>query len=188
MAAWDDAPRPPAVESSVRHGEVMKISIFKGWLLLGLGVLASGNVVAQTVRMQSPVPFAEDNDISDAIKTECTIGQVLADALKASSKVPIELSAEVPDKATGRVLQMEIVDAVSMGNAFMGHQKFTKVRGTLYQDGEKFAAFKARRNSMGGAFAGFKGSCTVLNRTVKVLGEDIAGWLVAPRDGAALGD
>ena len=166
----------------------MKSQFYSGWMLVALATLASGNVVAQTVQMQGPVPFAEDNDISDAIKTECKIGEVLANSVKASSQVPVELSAEAPDKASGRVLQVEIVDAVSMGNAFMGHQKFTKVRGTLFQDGEKVAAFKARRNSMGGAFAGFKGSCTVLDRTVKVLGEDIAGWLAAPRDGATLGD
>lgn len=166
----------------------MKSQSLMGGVLCVLVTLASGDVTAQAVRMQSPVPFAEDNDISDAIKTECTIGEVLAKSVKENSKVPVELSAEAPDKATGRVLQVEIVDAVSMGNAFMGHQKFTKVRGTLFQDGEKVAAFKARRNSMGGAFAGFKGSCSVLNRTVSVLGEDIAGWLTAPRDGAALGD
>jgi hypothetical protein len=41
---------------------------------------------------------------------------------------------------------------------------------------------------MGGAFAGFKGSCSVLGRTVEALGEDIGGWLAAPRDGASLGD
>jgi hypothetical protein len=80
------------------------------------------------------------------------------------------------------------VDAVSMGNAFLGHQKFTKVRGTLLQDGTKVASFKARRNSMGGAFAGFKGSCSVLGRTVEAMGEDIATWLTDPRDGASLGD
>lgn len=140
------------------------------------------------IRLQAPVPYAEDNDISDAIKTECTIGQQLADFVKQYSAEPVELVAGPADTASGKVLQLEIVDAVSMGNAWMGHQKFTKVRGTLFEDGAEVASFKGRRNSMGGMFAGFKGSCSVLGRTVEVLGEDIATWLKDPVDGANLGD
>ena len=41
---------------------------------------------------------------------------------------------------------------------------------------------------MGGAFAGYKGSCSVLGRTVKAMGKDVAQWLKAPTDEAALGD
>jgi hypothetical protein len=62
------------------------------------------------------------------------------------------------------------------------------VRGKLYQDGKEIGAFTGRRNSMGGAFGGFKGSCSVLGRTVKALGKDIAQWLVQPAKGSQLGD
>ena len=31
---------------------------------------------------------------------------------------------------------------------------------------------------MGGMFGDFKGSCSVLNRTAKVLGMDIAKWVI----------
>lgn len=147
--------------------------------------LAGSSAYAQTVQLQRPVPYAEDNDVSDAIKTECKIGEQLADFVKKYSKVPVEFGE---GSGTGRVLQLEIVDAVSMGNAWLGHQKFTKVKGTLLENGTKVASFKARRNSMGGAFAGFKGSCSVLGRTVEAIGEDIGTWLGAPQDGATLGD
>ena len=157
-------------------------------LLAAALLLACGSAFAGDtgVKLQAPVPYAEDNDISNAIKAECGIGQQLAEFVKQYSKVPVELTSQPGTE--GRVLQLEIVDAVSMGNAFMGHQKFTKVRGTLFQDGQKVASFTGRRNSMGGAFAGFKGSCSVLGRTVEVLGKDIGGWLAAPEDGASLGD
>jgi hypothetical protein len=62
------------------------------------------------------------------------------------------------------------------------------VSGTLYENGQKIASFKARRKSMGGAFAGYKGSCSVLGRTIDTMAEDIAGWLKAPVDGAKMGD
>lgn len=165
----------------------MRIRQWSSVTLLALGACMSGTIAAQSLTVQRPVPYAEDNDIADNIKTECKIGEQLADFVKEYAGTPVEFSGGPLDTSRGRVLQLEITDAVSMGNAWLGHQKYTKVRGTLYDHGKKVASFKARRNSMGGAFGGYKGSCSVLGRTVKVLGEDIGAWLKAPRDGASLG-
>lgn len=154
-------------------------------LVLGLLAAPAG---AQQLQVQQPVPFAEDNDISDNIKKECTIQDQLADFVKEFSPTPVVFTSGPVDTAHGEALQLEITDAISLGNPFLGHQKATKVKGTLWRDGKKVASFKARRNSMGGAFAGYKGSCSVLGRTVKAIGEDIGGWLKNPVDGAALGD
>ena len=44
------------------------------------------------------------------------------------------------------------------------------------------------RVSGGGAFGLYKGSCTVLGSTVKVLGRDVSNWLKKPVNGAHLGD
>lgn len=153
-------------------------------LLAGTGV---STAFAQDITLASNVPFHEDSEVSDAIRNECTLGTKLADSVRRHGP-SVVLVDGTPDTAQGRVLELVISDAENVGNAFMGRQTFTKVRGTLFQDGQKVASFKARRNSMGGAFAGFKGACSVLGRTVDKLGEDIGGWLKSPRDGAALGD
>lgn len=140
------------------------------------------------LKVPSPVPFAEDNDIADNIKSECKIQEQFSEFLKEYAGEPVELVSGPLDTSQGRVLEIEIVDAVSMGNPFMGHQKFTKIRGTLFDNGQKVASFKGKRNSMGGAFAGYKGSCSVLGRTVKVLAQDVGTWLKAPQDGAVIGE
>lgn len=164
------------------------IAVSKRLMIASIAALAFGNCFAQSVSIQKPVPFAADNDISDAIRKDCDMGNQLADAVKVHSSVPVTFSEGDTPPATGRVLDLQIVDAVSMGNAWLGHQKFTKISGVLYQDGNRVAAFKARRNSMGGAFAGFKGSCSVLGRTVEIIGKDVGVWLSNPVDGARLGD
>ena len=153
---------------------------------LWLAAFSAAPAFAQEVKLASNVPFTEDNEISDAIKAECSLGTKLADSIKRNG--PSVVLVDAADTAQGRVLQLEIVDSVNMGNAFMGRQTYTKIKGSLWQDGAKVASFKARRNSMGGAFAGFKGACAVLGRTVDKLGEDVGGWLKSPKDGAALGD
>ncbi len=154
-------------------------------------VFATGITQAETITMARVVPYADTADISSKIKVECKdLQSGLASYTKefaAKQGVTVELSDE-PSKASGKVLQLEIFDAISEGNPFIGHHKSTRVRGTLMENGQKVASFKAMRQSMGGAFAGYKGSCSVLGRTVQKLGEDIGAWLKNPKDGAELGD
>ena len=159
--------------------------------LAAFALLFAAEASAQALQVQRPVPYSEDGDIADNIKQECKIDEQLADFIQEYAKkngTEVTFVSGPVDTATGRVLDVRITNAISMGNAFMGHQKGTTVAGTLYENGQKIASFKARRHSMGGAFAGYKGSCSVLGRTVKTIGEDIAGWLKAPTDGAKLGD
>lgn len=162
---------------------------------VALGALLSGMCAAATaaepVKVPDKVPYAENNDVAGKIKHECRINEQLSEYIveyaeehKVATKVVDATDATMP----GRVLVVEITDAISRGNAFIGHRKATSVRGTLYQDGQKVASFVGERDSMGGAFAGFKGSCSVLGRTVKALGSDIAEWLAKPTDDAQLGD
>jgi hypothetical protein len=160
--------------------------------LAAAGLLLCSAVSAQDVSMARVVPYSDEAEVSSKVRSECTqLQQQLADYTREFGKaqgITVNLDSDVSATAAGRVLQLEIVEAVSMGNAFIGHQKYSRVHGTLFEDGQKVGSFKARRNSMGGAFAGYKGSCSVLGRTMKALGEDIAGWLKNPSDQARLGD
>lgn len=164
----------------------------RGIAALGVLGLAATAVQAQDVAMARSTPFAEEAEVSRKIREECTKlqGQLPAYTREFGAEfgVDVDLVDAIDTAAPGRVLQVEIDEAVSMGNAFIGHRKYSQVRGALYEDGTQVASFKAMRTSMGGAFAGYKGSCSVLGRTIKALGKDIAQWLKDPEDGAELGD
>lgn len=155
-------------------------------------LLFAGHAFSQSIQMQRPVPYSDDGDVADNIKNECVINEQLSDFIQEYAKingVDVQfVTGPVDTAASGRVLDVKIVFAMSMGNAWTGHSKSTTVNGTLYENGQKVAAFKARRHSRGGLFGQYKGSCSVLGRTVRVIGEDIAVWLKAPIDGAILGD
>ncbi|MEZ5440249.1 MAG: hypothetical protein R3F15_02060 [Lysobacterales bacterium] len=155
-------------------------------------LLASIEAKASEVQMAQQTPYAEEAEISEKVRKECVKlnGQLPAYTKEFGAElgVQVSLADRLDTAAPGRVLQVEIVDAVSQGNAFIGHQKYARITGKLYEDGNLVASFKGRRNSMGGAFAGYKGSCSVLGRTMKALGKDIATWLMNPVDGARLGD
>lgn len=76
----------------------------------------------------------------------------------------------------------------SKGNPFIGHHKYTEMRLTLYKDGKKVSTADFGRLSGGGLFAGYKGSCSVLGRTVEANAEDTVMWLHSPVQGARFGD
>lgn len=144
------------------------------------------------ISLVQSAPYSEDSDIRKKITSECTtLGSKLSKFTQSYAKkqgVSVELSDSAATADSGRVLQLEITDAVSSGNAFIGHRKFVAIKGSLWENGEKVASFDGQRGSGGGVLAGYKSSCTVLGRCVKALGKDVASWLANPEDGAELGD
>ncbi|MBQ4855034.1 hypothetical protein IMW82_10160 [Rhodanobacter sp. B2A1Ga4] len=154
---------------------------------------AADNNAAMPAAVSVPavVPFAQDAVIAGAVKRECQLGEKLSGFIKKYGQekgVTVTQVAQASAGSTGRALVVEITDSVADGNAFIGHHTHTTVKGRLYQDGAEVGNFIGRRNSMGGAFGGFKGNCSVLGRTVRALGEDIAGWLAQPGKDSMLGD
>ena len=162
---------------------------FAAAAFMGSFIFVSTGANASDISVASSIPWAENNRIAKNIKTECTLPTQLSEFIQSfakSRKITVNRVDELP--SSGKVLEVEIVDSVSSGNAFTGHRKLTQVSGTLKEDGKAVASFEALRVSGGGAFGGYKGSCSVLGRTVKAIGKDIALWLEAPEDGAQLGD
>ena len=154
-------------------------------------VVAQAAFAADNVTLKKPVTFNEDADIAKAVRDECKLEDELPDAIAAAAKddgLTVDISADAATTGPGRVLELEIYEAVSDGNAFMGHHKSMGVKGKLYQGGEVIGSFKDRRISMGGAFGQFKGNCSVLTRITNELGKDVGTWLKAPTRNAKLGD
>lgn len=146
---------------------------------------------APVIRVAHSVPYSADATIASNIRQECNLEEQFSEFIAhygADQGIRFERAGDVEPSAGGQVLVVELTDAVSGGNAWIGHRKVTEAAGTLYADGQEQASFTSRRFSGGGAFAGFKGSCSVLGRTVKAMGRDIATWSAAPVDGAHLGD
>jgi hypothetical protein len=161
-------------------------------LAFALAAALASSAQAQDVTVAHSIGYADESEIASNIRSECTaLPTQLSDFTRqyaAGKGVTVHQVDEVSSQAPGRVLLMRIDEAVSMGNAFVGHQKYSRISGELYEDGERVSGFRARRNSMGGAFGGYKGSCSVLGRTMRALGRDVGEWLADPQDGARLGN
>ena len=100
----------------------------------------------------------------------------------------VVLADDVTESTEGRVLHVEISSVVGpQGGAWSGAKSVT-VEGKLTENGEVIGTFKGNRYSGGGAFGGYKGTCSILGRCAKTLGSDIAKWLAKPTMDARLGN
>ena len=151
-------------------------------VLLGLlAGCAAAFVPAAEVHIEEAVPYEDAGRIDNRITSECTeIGSRIA---QAAERYGQERGVTVVrDGRTGADVsyaKLHITSAMSAGNAFIGHAKGMSVYGELYRNGVRVHQTTFNRNSSGGMFGGFKGSCSVMYRTANALGKDIAAWLAA---------
>jgi hypothetical protein len=133
------------------------------------------------IQIANDVPYKDPTIVATNIVEECVnLGTDLAKFLNEFATefgVPMERVETIDPKAGGRVLVVEITNAVSAGNPFIGHRKTMSVKAELFVNGTSAGYTNFTRDSMGGLFGGYKGSCSVLGRCTKALGKDIAGWL-----------
>jgi len=152
--------------------------------------IAEDRPASRTVVIPATIPFAEGAYIPENVKAECDLparqSEWLAQGLRSRGYTVIFQQPGDPDQDTA-TLKVQISSAFASGNAFIGHSKGMSLSGTLIQNGQKLGSFVAFRKSGGGAFGGFKGSCAVMIRCAKTLGEDVAKWLEAPTNDARLG-
>lgn len=147
--------------------------------------------VAGAIQVQQITPYANNTMIDSAVRRECDIDKQLPhfiDTFASAHGMQVALKPVVKSEDEGNNLVVEIVKAQSSGNAFIGHRKYTEIKAILFEDGKQVADLTAGRYSGGGLFAGFKGSCSVMGRTVEALGKDISLWLKAPGPGMRSGD
>jgi len=146
---------------------------------------------SHTIYMSQTVPYSDSKLIARAILDECPLPQQQAELIEAVAKtegITITRDDEAVKAGKGQVLYVEITNAISMGNPFMGHQKRISIKGNLRKDGTEIGSFSGVRSSMGGAFAGFKGSCSVLGRCLKALAGDVTRWLKNPTIDSRIGE
>jgi chorismate synthase len=163
------------------EGSMFRFLITSLAMLLALesSIASAGSEVA--IQIPRNVPYASEATVAENVRNECTdLGTRLATSLQqfaAKHGVATVVVDEIDPKASGAVFQVEIVNVFSAGNAFIGHRKSMEARGELFVNGVSRGQVDFTRNSGGGFGAGFKGSCSVLARCSKTLGNDFAKWL-----------
>jgi len=129
------------------------------------------------------IPFTVE--VPGPVKEECALDTRVPGFIKSSGGDVV-----LVDKfsKSGRRLELSITEIHAPGGGIFTGPKWMTVVGKLHNGGKLEGSFRAKRFSGGGAFASFKGTCAIIGRAAKAIGQDIAGWLNAPSMNAELGD
>lgn len=175
------------------------VSVTTIGVLLGCG---ASNPTKQTVSAAAKkdpvvileaVPYSKTSGANLAVKRECIIDRQLPEFIENYASgydiAVVRGSRKTMRKhARGKVLELEFSQIYGPGGGAWSGAKSVTVKGTLKDNGKTIGSFIGTRVSGGGAFGAYKGTCSILGRCVKTLGDDIARWLQSPTMNARLGD
>lgn len=154
----------------------------------GLVLFAAGAASAQATKVPRAIPYAANAAVPAAVREQCQLETKVPEFIAASAGSSVELVDGPVNRKSGRVLEMEITEVHAPGGGAFSGAKWMAVKGELYDRGKSLGSFRAKRYSTGGAFGGFKGTCAIIGRCARAIGQDIASWMSAPAPNAVLGD
>jgi len=159
-------------------------------LLVVAAVLPVSGLAADAVTIQKKVPFAPGISVPDAVKAECELPEKTAQFVQefAGKTMDVKVADNVSAATPGRALVMQITGVQGTAGGAWSGAKSVAAEGTLYNGGKAIGSFKVIRHSGGGAFGGYKGTCSILGRCSKAIGKDIGEWLQSPTMDARLGE
>lgn len=143
------------------------------------------------LHVQQPAAYDKDAAVNEKVKDQCAPEARLSEFVKEYAKGPFDEVVGLKDLSKaggGKTLSLTILNVMGVGGGAWSGPKGITVQGTLRENGKVIGTFQARRSSGGGAYGGFKGTCSILERCAKALGKDIAAWLEGPSMDARLGE
>jgi len=159
--------------------------LIQGFMIFVL--LCASSVMADTITVAKSISFVADSGASQDVIDECEMQTRLPEYIKKEGKrkVDVELSKEPLEDAEGKVLHLEITNVFAPGGGIYSGSKSVIAAGELKENGEVIASMTIRRHS---AMGMMPGTCSIMKRISKKMGEDIADWLAEPTMNAELGD
>lgn len=148
--------------------------------LVAASLMAMSAAHADTIILE-PVTYRDATIIKPAIISDCALPETQRDMLLAAAAAHGLVSdGDAANNGSKKHLKVEITNAVSSGNAFIGHHKLVQLRATLWDGATEVGSFTSSRTSMGGFAGAYKSSCTILHRCNQALAKDVAAWLKDP--------
>ena len=135
-----------------------------------------------TVVSITPVTFAADSGVSEAVLDKCKLDRRLPHEIAKYAKVDAVLAESADGGA--KLLQLQVTKIFAPGGGHYSGPKQIDLHGDLVAGGQVIASFDARRSSMRG-----DRTCKMLRFVSQGLArKDVKKWLSAPTMGAQLGE
>ena len=156
-------------------------------ILCLVGSLALGTPVsaASVVLLETPVTYDPVASVVTAVREQCHVEDLLAHRVgtvlrkrNGSGNGTIDAGTGAGDAA---VLRLTITNVFGVGGGAYSGPKAITVRAELFEGKDLKRQQKVNRWSLGGFWGGFKGTCTILDRTATALAGDLGKWAFDPQ-------
>ncbi|STQ91342.1 hypothetical protein [Iodobacter fluviatilis] len=150
-------------------------------LVIMLLMLGSATVMAsEKTYLETPVLYLPDASVIKRVKEECNVEELLTKRVGSSlahlNRAEGTVSADVT-RVDGNVLRLRIARVTGVGGGGFSGPKSITVVAELLENGKVQRQSRLNRWSVGGFWGGFRGTCSILDRTAIAIGKDLARWV-----------
>lgn len=148
----------------------------KPLFLIGLLACSAGAFAAkQRVLLETPVTYHPDAEVAESVKRECQVEAMLTRRVGAALS-GTQATDAAPD-ADVSLVRLRITHVLGVGGGAWSGPKGITVSAEFVENGKVSRQTKVHRWSSGGMFAGFKGTCDILDRSAVAIGRDLSKWV-----------
>ena len=147
-------------------------------------LLLSSFVLASAPLLENPITYHPNASVEERVKSECQIEAMLAEQVSTQLKRLYRTDNALLEKggnpAGSPVLRLQITYVLGVGGGAWTGPKAITISAELLGDDGQIRRTKINRWSVGGAFGGFRGTCSILSRCAVSIGKDLARWVKDP--------
>lgn len=138
---------------------------------------------AAPVYLETPVTYAPGANVVDKVRDECKIEDMFVrEAAPAFAKNNGSGDGTATDAATQTPrVRVQISNVMGVGGGGWTGPKAISIYADLVENGKVTHQTRLTRATTGGAWAGLKGTCTILERSAVALGRDLVKWANDPQ-------
>ena len=162
------------------------ITVFSAMLLVSF---STSTAAKEPLNIQS-VTFTKDKEaVNYKVRAECKLLEKTEKYLVYFGKKNFSsVTTEKKAVAGAYNISAKIIGTIGGPGGAMSGRKGATIKGTVKKNGKLVGSFEAFRSSGGGFGFGYRGTCSLLGRSVKRLGRDITEWAVKPTLNAKIGE
>jgi hypothetical protein len=136
-----------------------------------------------TVFVKPQAAYVDGAGVMPKIKEECGLEASIPSHLfrnLSRAEPGAALLSEGAAVGSTPVISVNILSVSGIGGGAWTGYKGISIRAQLTEKGKVVRSIDLHRTTSGGMFAGFKGTCSILDRAATALGKDVFNWYAHP--------
>lgn len=153
---------------------------------LALIVLALANpaFAAGNLLLETPVTYDPNAGVVQSVREQCQVERMLerevGNVLAGRNGSGQGTLAAGADAQGGPLVRLRITHVLGVGGGAWSGPKSLTVDAELVEKGQVQRRTKITRSTTGGAFGGFKGTCSLIERCAVAIAKDVGAWAADP--------